>query len=174
MFRQHTSSVRRKTGFNSRTDLSNCGLACSVEATDPCKIGAMGSTPIRSTDNKTGLWSKGKTPPWRGGNPGSIPGGSTEWKVVGYGWPSRFAKPCPLTGMWVQIPCLPLAPMVKWTSCLVSTEVFRVRVLVGVLTTNAWCPWCSGHCTPGCEPEGGSSTLPGHPCWRRYDGHQGT
>ena len=29
-------------------------------------------------------------------------------KVVGYGWPSRFAKPCPVTGMWVQIPCLPL------------------------------------------------------------------
>src|SRR3990167_4926729 len=25
------------------------------------------------------------------------------------------------------------APMVKWTSCLVSTERFRVRVLVGVL-----------------------------------------
>src|SRR3990172_12979363 len=27
--------------------------------------------------NRVGLWSNGTTPPWRGGNPGSIPGGST-------------------------------------------------------------------------------------------------
>ena len=56
-----------------------------------------------------GRWSKGKTPGLHPGNRGSIPRRSTEiWKVVGYGWPSRFAKPCPVTGMWVQIPCLPL------------------------------------------------------------------
>ena len=54
VFRQHTAVVRRKTGFNSRADL--CNWACMpMEATDPCKIGAMGSTPIRSTDNKMGL-----------------------------------------------------------------------------------------------------------------------
>jgi hypothetical protein len=59
----------------------------------------------------TGSWSNGKTPERQSGGPGSIPGGSTAWrKVVGYGWPSRFTKPCPLTGMWVQIPCLPLRP----------------------------------------------------------------
>ena len=54
VFRQHTAVVRRKTGFNSRADL--CNWACMpMEATDPCKIGVMGSTPIRSTDNKRGL-----------------------------------------------------------------------------------------------------------------------
>ena len=54
VFRQHTAVVRRKTGFNSRADL--CNWACMpMEATDPCKIGVMGSTPIRSTDNKMGL-----------------------------------------------------------------------------------------------------------------------
>ena len=26
-----------------------------------------------------------------------------------------------------------------------------------------WCPWCSGSCTAGCEPEGGGSTPLGHP-----------
>ncbi len=60
-------------------------------------------------------------------------------KVAGYGLPGRFAKPCDLRVMWVQIPCLPLyrrmtvvAPMVKWTSSLASNEMFQVRVLVGV------------------------------------------
>ena len=35
----------------------------------------------------------GKTPAWRAGNPGSIPGGST-WlrKVAGYGSPGQFGK----------------------------------------------------------------------------------
>ena len=48
VFWQHTAVVRRKTGFNSRADL--CNWACMpMEATDPCKIGVMGSTPIRST-----------------------------------------------------------------------------------------------------------------------------
>ncbi len=32
------------------------GLACSQEATDPCKVGVMGSTPIRSTEPK---WADG-------------------------------------------------------------------------------------------------------------------
>jgi hypothetical protein len=96
-----------------------------------------------------GSWSNGKTPVRQTGNPGSIPGGSTEtkWKVAGYGLPGRFAKPCDLRVMWVQIPCLPLttadhashgaravpSPMVKRTSSLASNEVFRVRVLVGLL-----------------------------------------
>ncbi len=53
-----------------------CGLACSKGATDSCKVGAMGSIPIRSTET-TGSWSNGKTPPWRGGNPSSTLGGST-------------------------------------------------------------------------------------------------
>ena len=57
----------------------------------------------------TGSWSNGKTPPWRGGDPSSTLGGSTDiWKVAGYGSPGRFAKPCDLRVMWVQIPCLPL------------------------------------------------------------------
>jgi hypothetical protein len=43
------------------------------------------------------------------GDPSPVPGRPlTIRKVVGYGWPSRFATPCPVTGMWVQIPCLPL------------------------------------------------------------------
>jgi hypothetical protein len=67
-------------------------------------------------------------------------------KVAGYGLPGRTANACPFTGIWVQIPCLPLtnsairgrsvpSPMVKRTSSLASNEVFRVRVLVGLLTT---------------------------------------
>ena len=48
VFRKHTSVVRTRIGFNSRADL--CNWACMpMEATDPCKIGVMGSTPIRST-----------------------------------------------------------------------------------------------------------------------------
>ncbi len=136
---------------------------------------------LRDGPLDTGRWSKGKTLGLHPGNRGSSPrrstgrtwadgpmgrrqfgeleirvrvsvGPLTIWKVVGYGWPSRFAKPCPVTGMWVQIPCLPLrhaaipmrgimprvlnrksAPMVKWKSCLGSNEVVRVRFLVGVL-----------------------------------------
>ena len=56
-----------------------------------------------------GSWSNGTTPPWRGGNPSSILGGSTHLrKVAGDGSPGRFAKPCGFTAMWVQIPRLPL------------------------------------------------------------------
>ena len=58
-----------------------------------------------------GSWSNGKTPPWHGGNRGSIPRDSTQQeirKVAGYGLPGRTANACLLTGMWVQIPCLPL------------------------------------------------------------------
>src|SRR5690348_5667619 len=58
---------------------------------------------------RMGSWSNGTTPPWRGGNPSSILGGSTDIrKVAGYGSPGRFAKPCGFTAMWVQIPRLPL------------------------------------------------------------------
>jgi hypothetical protein len=61
----------------------------------------------------------------------------SEWttlrKAAGYGSPGRFAKACSFTGLWVRIPRLPLAPMVKRTSHLASTEAFRVRVLVGAL-----------------------------------------
>ena len=89
--------------------------------------------------------------PWRGGDPSSTLGGSTDIrKVAGYGLPGRFAKPCDLRVMWVQIPCLPLTTadraahgaravsgsMVKRTSSLASNEVFRVRVLVGLLKDN--------------------------------------
>ncbi len=67
--------------------IHNCGLACSKGATDSCKVGAMGSIPIRSTET-TGSWSSA------------------------YG------------------------SMVKRTSCLVSNEKFRVRVVVGPLEKN--------------------------------------
>ena len=83
VFWQHTAVVRRKTGFNSRADL--CKWACMLmEATDPCKIGAMGSTPIRSTDNKMGLMVQREDtamawrPVFNLNRAGSIPGGSTE------------------------------------------------------------------------------------------------
>ena len=60
-----------------------------------------------------GSWSNGKTPVRQTGNPGSIPGGSTDKrKVAGYGLPGRTANACPLTGMRVRIPCLPL--MARW------------------------------------------------------------
>lgn len=54
-------------------------------ATDPCKIGVVGSTPIRSTDLR---------------------------KVAGYGWPGRPAKACHHEVMRVRIPCLP--PTARW------------------------------------------------------------
>jgi hypothetical protein len=64
----------------------------------------------------TGSWSNGTTPVRQTGNPGSIPGGSSEWKVAGYGWPGRSANAVLLTEMRVRLPCLPLdAPMVKRT-----------------------------------------------------------
>ena len=60
-----------------------------------------------------GPWSKGTTSPWRGGDPGSTPGGSTdtrrdERKVAGYGWPGLGANECARMGVRVRIPCLPL------------------------------------------------------------------
>src|SRR5690606_19169409 len=57
-------------------------------------------------------------------------------RVAGYGLPGRFAKPCGRKAVRVRIPCLPLlfTPVVKRTSCLGPNEVFRVRLLVGVLT----------------------------------------
>ena len=61
---------------------------------------------------------------------------SFSWKVAGYGWPGRFGKAVFLPGTEGSNP-LPSAgcatPMVKRTSCLGSNEVFRVRVLVGLL-----------------------------------------
>ena len=52
MFREHTALVRRKAGFNSRTDLlKNNKWACvPLEAIDTCKVDGVGSTPIRSTE----------------------------------------------------------------------------------------------------------------------------
>ena len=103
------------------------------------RCGGFNSHPVHWR-NRTGSWSNGTTPPWRGGNPGSIPGGSTGLtrvrKVVGYGWPGRGANAVLPRGDEGSAP-LPsaFAPMVKWRSCLVSTEVSRVRVLVGVLAT---------------------------------------
>ena len=122
MFRQHTSSVRRKTGFDSRTD--------------PLDIRAAGPTGRRlvcTQVTNAGVGARVR-----------FPGGPLKrvrlWKVAGYGLPGRFAKPCdperghegstPLPSAW----CAGLrAPMVKWKSCLGSNEVFRVRFLVGVL-----------------------------------------
>ncbi len=87
-----------------------------LAATDPCKVGVMGSTPIRSTQQDraagptgrrlariqaigvqfpggpldlAGSWSNGKTPVRQTGNPGSIPGGSSEME----GSRIRFAGP---------------------------------------------------------------------------------
>ena len=51
MFWLHTSVVRTEIGFDSRTDLSTIWACMPMEATDPCKIGVIGSTPIRSTDD---------------------------------------------------------------------------------------------------------------------------
>src|SRR6476659_9486200 len=53
-----------------------------------------------------------------------FPVGPLIWKVAGYGWPGRFAKPCDSKRVvWVQIPCLPLvketySPVVKRTIML--------------------------------------------------------
>ncbi len=58
-------------------------------ATDPCKIGVMGSTPMRSTEILMGSQSKGTTPLWHSGDLGSIPGGSTDEE----GSRIRFAGP---------------------------------------------------------------------------------
>ena len=80
MFRLHTAVVRRKAGFNSRADLLKSEkraarpmggrLACNQE------IGVrLPGGPLCNT----GSWSNGTTPPWRGGNPGSIPGESTQY-----------------------------------------------------------------------------------------------
>ncbi len=41
----------------------------------------------------TGPWSNGKTPPWRGGDLGSIPSGSTRYgRQPDIGWPGHPAK----------------------------------------------------------------------------------
>ena len=53
-FGRHASVVRTKTGFNSRTDLCDERAGMPSGATDPCKVGVMGSTPMRSTRNNMG------------------------------------------------------------------------------------------------------------------------
>src|SRR5437764_13726641 len=55
--------------------------------------------------------------------------------------------------------------MVKRKSFLASNEEFRVRLLVELLQVT-WFPWCSGCCTPGCEPGGMGSTPIGYPSRR--------
>ena len=131
----------------------------------------------------TGSWSNGTIPARQAGDPGSTPGGSTaRRKVAGYGWPGRSAKAALRIGDEGSNP-LPSAhaPMVKRTSCLVSTEAVRVRLLLGVLDspvvqwpgrprdmgkiggstppgTTICYLWCSGFCTPGCEPGSEGST----------------
>ena len=71
--------------------------------------------------------------------------------------------------MRVRLPHLPLrfslvlcASMVKGKSRPASNGVFQVQILVGVLTV-LWCSWCSGFCTPGCEPGSIGSTPFEHP-----------
>lgn len=58
-FGRHASVVRTKTGFNSRTDLCDERAGMPLGATDPCKVGVMGSTRapprsggLRSTDDE--------------------------------------------------------------------------------------------------------------------------
>jgi hypothetical protein len=72
-------TVDSRLDFNSRTDLSADGACMPPGATDPCKVGVVGSTPIRST---LGSWSNGTIPLWRGGDPSSILGGSTDKRKV--------------------------------------------------------------------------------------------
>lgn len=77
-----------------------------------------------------GSWSNGTTPPWRGGNPSSTLGGSTDIrKVAGYGLPGRTANACHLKGDEGSNP-LPSAygSMRKRTSCLASNERFQVQI----------------------------------------------
>jgi hypothetical protein len=136
VFRPHTSVVRKEIGFDSRTDLWFGRWACMPwEATDPCKVGAMGSTPIRSTETVSGSWSNGTTPLWHGGNPGSIPGGSTETEGIRIGLGSCVLSSRPGYGVWGSIlrPSAGYGSMVKRTSSLASNKVFRVRFLVGLL-----------------------------------------
>ncbi len=49
--RPHAPSVRGKTGFEPRADLSVCGGACAKGARLPCKQTAAGSIPAASTGN---------------------------------------------------------------------------------------------------------------------------
>jgi hypothetical protein len=120
-----------------RTSEVDMGAHVRWGATLPCKQRVVGSIPTVSTASGllvqrqdtgiarrqsgfespavhyTGSWSKGKTPAWRAGNPGSIPGGSTCLrKVAGYGSPGLFAKQRARKSVRVQIPCLPLVP--RW------------------------------------------------------------
>ena len=99
-----------------------------------------------------------------------IPHSLFSWKVAGYGSPGRFAKPCdpergymgsnPMPSAHVPSPIGRglgegeyFAPMVKRTSSLASNEVFRVRVLVGVLKLP------SPACGRGAGGEGGWEPL---------------
>ena len=92
--RRHPSFVRRGTEFDSRADLWDSGRMkghWSNGKTPGLQPGDRGSTPRRSTDgirsdssragrSSSGSSPNGRAPPWRGGDPGSTPGGST---VVG-------------------------------------------------------------------------------------------
>ena len=89
----------------------------------------------------TGLWSNGTTPAWRAGDPGSIPGGSTETEATASGYATLVANQgggrSPV--LRVRLSPLPLeTPMVKRISRLASNEGFRVQLLVGVLNQAAY------------------------------------
>ena len=53
--------VRRKAGFAPRTDLLDEWACMPMEATDPCKVGAVGSTPLPSA----GLVSRAPMLKWK-------------------------------------------------------------------------------------------------------------
>ena len=64
----------------------------------------------------------------------SVP--TTSRKVAGYGSPGRFAKPCDHKSCGFDSHAFRFGSMVKRTSCLVSTEEFRVQILVELLNYN--------------------------------------
>ena len=89
--------VRRKIGFNSRTDL----------------LVMRRMTPGLSSNGKTLEWHSSPVNQKTGRV--QLPVGPLEnndWKVAGYGWPGRIANACSPRGMRVRIPRLP--PLPRW------------------------------------------------------------
>ena len=116
-------------GSRARTNDSanNLRAGMPLEATDFCKVGVMGSTPMRSTTQRSG-------PLHNGAVHYTTERSTDKRKVAGYGLPGRTANACHLHGDEGSNP-LPSADgsMVKRRSCLASNEMFQVQILVGLL-----------------------------------------
>ncbi len=94
VLRRHASVVGRRFGFESRADLWFEEEGLLVQQQDACLARRRSGCDSPAVHwRTTGPWSNGTTPPSRGGDPGSTPGGSTASARSMGSWSNRRTPP---------------------------------------------------------------------------------